>query len=109
RRAHPCIAAQAQALVRLGMNRQAHLAGRLHAVDGGNVALGKELAPARVHEDHELRDELVERRAAPARHDAYAIVVDEETEVERREPRTGTSALLLQCERHAPERSQLLF
>ena len=45
RRAHPGVAGHAQPLVRLGVHAQAHLAGRLHAVDGGDVALGEQLAP----------------------------------------------------------------
>src|SRR2546430_10569672 len=42
RRAHPRVAAHAQSLMRLGMNRQAYLAGRLHAVDPRHVARSEE-------------------------------------------------------------------
>src|SRR5439155_19524671 len=91
------------------MHREPDLAGGLHAIDRRDVALGEEFAPARVHQDHQLGDQLVERRTALARHDAHAIVLDVKAVVDQRQPRARPATLRFQRERDAPELAQLLL
>src|SRR5947207_7485248 len=52
------------------------LAVRLRAIQSRSPGIGKYLAPAVVDEDHQLRDELVERARAQARNDAHAPGLD---------------------------------
>ena len=47
------------------------------------IALGEELAPRPVDEDHQLGDQLVERRAALAHADRHAAVLDVEAVLDR--------------------------
>src|SRR5262245_20326461 len=91
------------------MHAQAHLARRLHAVQAGEIALGEQLAPAAVGENHELGHGLVERRAAPARLDRDAPALDAEAVLELRRAGARLAAARLQGLGEAPERAQLLF
>ena len=95
--------------MRLRVHREPDLAGGLHAIDRGDVALGEELAPARVDQDHQLGDELVERRTTLARHDAHAIVLDVKAVVDERQPGARPAALRFQRDADAPELAQLLL
>ncbi len=108
-RAHPGIPRDAEAFVRLRVHAHPYLAGALYPVDRGDVALGEQLAPAAVGEDHELGDQLIERRAAPARHDAHAALLDVEAVVELRGAGARLAAALFQRAREAPERLQLIL
>src|SRR5918999_4120494 len=104
-RAHPGVGGHPQSLVRLRMDAEAHLPGGLHAVDGGDVALGQKLAPGGVGENHHLRYQLVERRAALARHDAHAVVLHVKAVVQRRGADARAAAPRLERKRRAPQHS----
>src|SRR3954466_14313472 len=65
------------------MHAQADFARRLDAVDGRDIALGQQLAPERIGEDHHFGNELVQRGAALARHDADPAVLDVKRVVQR--------------------------
>ena len=76
RRTRPGVAIHAEGFVRFRMRTHAHLAAVLHAVQTGNTGVGKQFAPVRVDENHQLGDELIQRRAALALrnfHPAFAI------------------------------------
>jgi hypothetical protein len=77
------------------------LAVRLRPVEPRSARVGKELPPTVVDEDHQLRDELVERTRARARDDPHAstldrpqwlIPVDMEAVIDTREIRLATLA-----------------
>src|SRR3972149_2989430 len=76
RRAHPRIARDAQAFMRLRMHAQPHLPRGLDAVDAGEILFGEQLAPGAVGGHHEFRDGLFERRAALSRLDRHAAALD---------------------------------
>jgi hypothetical protein len=57
-------------------------AGALRTVDARHAGVVQQLAPGAVGEDHQLGDDLVERRAALAAHDRHDVVLDVEVEVD---------------------------
>ncbi len=72
RRRRPGIAVDAQSLVRGGGRGHAHLADSLRAVERGHPGVAQQRAPGRVGDDHQLGDQLVERRTARPFVDAHA-------------------------------------
>ena len=95
----------------MGFAVHAHpdLARGLHAVQGGNVALGEQAAPRRVGEDHQLGDQLVEGGAALARDDIDVFARDGKVEVQEVGIRARLAALGLKRVGEAPERCDLVF
>jgi hypothetical protein len=66
----------AQPLVRRRLQRHAHLAAGLRAIDAGHVAVCQHAAPAAVGQDHHFRHQLVDRVAAHTRHDVDMFAID---------------------------------
>ena len=88
RRGRPRVVRHTQADVRRGCRSHAHLAldadAGLDAINAGRALVSQELAPGRIGEDHQFRDDLVERRAAFALADldvTAAIPIDTEVVV----------------------------
>ena len=105
RRSAPRIVVDADSLVRRRGRAHAHAAQALRAVDRRDLALREPAAPGAVREDHHLRNDQVERSAAPARLDAdmgvLALAVDDERVVHAAE-RLGTPARLLAPRQQGP-------
>src|SRR5207244_12580543 len=109
RRRHPGVTRHAETLVRLRMDAEANLAGRVHAVDRRNVPLGEQFAPAAVGEDHHFRNQLVERRTALARRYVHPVVLDMKRVFQYRATHAGSPATRFERPGQAPQGAQLVL
>src|SRR5450830_938475 len=89
RRGAPSVLIHAQALMRRCMRDHAYLhfgrpaaaTAALSAIDAWHTMVGHELAPGTVGKNHQLGDDLVERRAALAARDGDDVIVDVEIKI----------------------------
>src|SRR5665213_2433073 len=109
RRARPQVVREPQPLVLAGAHAHLHLATGLHAVEAGDARVGEQASPRVVDVDHQLRNQLVERRAARPRGDRHAPVghapVDVEAVVDALEVRAAARGR--QCLREHRQCAQL--
>ena len=108
RRAGPCILSHPEPLMRGGHRRHAHLAVALCAIDRRDPRFCQPRSPFGVDQDHELGDELVDRRAASTLDDPHALVVDVEVVVHlQRARRLGPAAPRFEHRCELPQQLQL--
>ena len=97
--------------MRLRLGAHADLAHLLGAIKTRHASVDQHLSPAAVDVNHELGDQLVQRRPSWPRHDRHPAVgrgvpVDQEVVIHARDVRLATA--LLQSLGEPPQRAQLV-
>ena len=102
--------ADSQAQVRHGRSGHPDLASRLHPVDRRDIVIVEQLPPGAVYRDHQLSDQLIERRAATTLDDVdahvFPVTLDVEGVVRAFRPRRGFAASPLERAGKLPQRVQ---